>query len=237
MPLPLLFILSLMLLASCNPAVNDETSSQTDSLDIVVDGEPSIPLTIDRLQFTPGISGPRLIVIETTLPTEANVQLRLGGTLVEEIQTGQSCQVFPAVTICSEQTTHVWTIYIDTSGIYNLQLVANKEQQMKSLSTDIELPILSCIDNEPLFQQTVKPVLQENCGSCHSGSSNATAVFSTSDTWALISGTLINKGEDFYQAPSGQKPGHAAQPITPWSDEYRLLAELIYRVETNFQCD
>lgn len=199
-------------------------------------GDATLPLALGRIRFTSDTPGPRLVVFETTLPPEASVQLRLNGSLQEQITTGTQCQVLPAVTVCDDQIDRQWPLMVNKGGTYDLELIAEKGAQSRTLSAQLNLQENSCMESPQLYQERMQPALQANCGSCHVGSNNAASVFSVNDSWSQMASALINRGETFYQSPSGQNPGHSARPITPWSEDYRLLAEMVWRAERNFEC-
>lgn len=225
----------LFILVGCL-AEQSTDQNQTVTVDTETVGDDSLPLSLGRIRFTADTPGPPLVVFETTLPPEASVQLRLNGILQEQIATGTQCQVLPAVTVCDDQIDRQWPLMVATGGEYELQLVAEKTLQSRTLTAKFSLPENSCMESPQVYQERMQPTLQASCGSCHVGGNNAASVFSVNDAWSQMAAALINRGETFYQSPSGQNPGHSARPLTPWSEDYRLLAEMVWRAERNFDC-
>ncbi|MCH8529983.1 MAG: hypothetical protein LAT65_03950 [Saccharospirillum sp.] len=225
----------LLLLLGCL-AEQSTDQNQTVIVETETEGDTSLPLSLGQIRSTANTPGPTLVVFETTLPPEASVQLRLNGNLEQQIESGTQCQVLPAVTVCEDQINRQWPIMFTSGGDYELQLVAEKAAQSRTLTAQFSIPENACMESPQLYQERMQPTLQQQCGSCHIGGNNAASVFSVNDAWSQMANALVNRGETFYQSPSGQNPGHSARPLTPWSEDYRLLAEMVWRAERRFEC-
>ncbi|MHA7879135.1 MAG: hypothetical protein ACX931_05055 [Saccharospirillum sp.] len=234
--LPAIIVTSLVLTA-CQPDSASTAPAPSVELEAETQGDVSLPLALDGVRLTEDTPGPVMMVLDTRLPPEASVQLRLNGTLVDQIDTGTQCEVLPAVTICQDDIARPWPTVLTSGGDYEIQLVASKAGLSRTLSAELSLPDNTCMESAELYQARLQPALQRLCGSCHTGANNAASVFSVNDGWDQMSNAMINRGKMFYQSPSGQNPGHSARPLPPWGEDYRLLAEMVWRAERDFQCE
>ncbi|GGX58550.1 hypothetical protein [Saccharospirillum salsuginis] len=223
-------------LAGCNPAVPGDVQEQDESDPVsgTTEGDATLPLDISGIRFTERTPGPVMVVLETELPTEADVQVYVDGYLVKEEAIPRSCQVLPAVTVCEDSVFRKVPVMIERSGEMNVEVVAMKGDRWRSESFSQTITLASCQSNQATYESELQPILRGSCERCH-GNGNA-GVFTADDTWPQFRTSLINRGDAFYRYPSGQDPGHDAHPFSPYDATYRLMAEMLWRAEGDFSC-
>ena len=232
----LLWGLCLGVLAGCNPeAPGDEQEQDTsESVSGTTGGDATLPLEISGIRFTERTPGPVMVVLETELPTESDIQVYVDGNLVTEETIPRSCQVLPAVTVCADSVFRKVPVMIGRSGEINVEVVAMKGDRWRSESFSQSITLASCQPNQTVYESDLQPILQGSCESCHGNGS--AGVFTADDTWPQFRASLINRGDAFYRYPSGQDVGHDARPFSPYDATYRLMAEMLWRAEGDFSC-
>jgi len=223
-------------LAGCNPAGPGDEQQQDDSDPVsgTTEGDATLPLDISGVRFTEQNPGPVMVVLETEVPTESDIQVTVNGTLVAEETIPRSCQVLPAVTVCADSVYRKLTVMVEHSGQMNVEVVAMKGDRWRSESFSQSVTLSSCQSNSVVYESELQPVLRASCESCHGNGS--AGVFTADDTWPQFRVSLINRGDAFYRYPSGQDIGHDARPFSPYDATYRLMAEMLWRAEGDFSC-
>ena len=223
-------------LAGCNPTEPGGSNSDevSETVDGTTSGDSSLPLTISRMQYTEATPGPVMVVLETELPTQSDIQLSVNGILVKEESIPASCQVLPAVTVCDDTLFKRIPLILETAGALSFEVVVMKGERWRSETFTETVEQAGCSSNQTVYEQDLQPRLQQSCENCH-GNGNA-GVFDADDDWATIRTSFINRGDAFYRYPSGQDVGHDARPFNPYDATYRLMAEMIWRVENDFSC-
>lgn len=233
---PRVYWLVVFLLAGCAPTEpgvgeRDEVQGEVES---ETSGETSIPLAISGVAYNKNTAGPVMLLLEMELPTESTVQVRMNDTLIVEEPIGTSCQQLPAVTVCGKTLYRKQPVIVEQGGLQRFELTAIKGGDWRTEKFTTEVTQASCQSNQSVYLDRMQPVLQQACAQCH-GNGDA-GVFQASDSWATLEPTLINRGELFYQFPSGQEPGHAVTPFAPYDATWRLFAEMVWRAEQGFSC-
>lgn len=223
-----------LLVAGCQPeTASDDTGDTSDPVDTDDSGTVELALAVRSLSYTQANPGPTQAVLDVRIPTEATVQLVLNDELIEEWDTGDSCIVFPAFTQCADYLDQSLPVMIETGGEQHFELTALKGGDWKTVTLERDLTLGQCISNEAFYNTEVQGVLQSQCSSCHNGGN---PVFSADASWAQFETTIFNSTHRLYQAPSHQENGHNAKPLEPYDEDYRAIAELVWRSLNEFEC-
>lgn len=224
-----------VILTGCQPTDSSTTSTEDDgeSVSGETDGDAALPLSISQVRYTEPTSGPVMVVMETEVPTESELDILIDGTLVQQTTIPADCTELPALTVCEDSVARSVAVMTE-SGARTIEVVAMKGSLWRSETFTTTITSGACKSSAELYTNDVQPTLQNSCERCH-GNGNA-GVFDSDDDWTTFRTALLNRGDAFYRYPSGQDVGHDARPFSPYDPTYRLMAELVWRVEQGYTC-
>jgi hypothetical protein len=141
----------------------------------------------------------------------------------------------PAFTQCADYIDQTVAVMIENDGAKRFELTALKGGDWKTVTFEQTLELGQCIGDKDFYAQTVQPVLQDECGSCHNAGNPA---FNANATWSQFETTINSALHRLYQAPSNQEAGHSPQPLKPYDVDYRAIFEIVWRQlqQPVFQC-
>ena len=231
-----LYLWSLCLLLLSCQTENSENAAISENSDPVTTeqtGDGSLNLNVRNLSYNENTPGPVYATLNLTLEEGTTLQVWLDS--VQIVNEAIACQVIPAGTFCSSSRYYAVSFIVTEGGTHQFDVRLSKENSWTGQSFQYSINQSACLNNETVYQQSMQPVLQNNCAGCH-GNGNA-GTFSANDDWSVMSNTLRSKGELFYQVPSGEYGQHdGGVRFQPNDGTYRLFAEMLWRADNNFSC-
>lgn len=232
----LLTWLAALLFASCNfiEEGSENGGESGGAVDAEAEGSVELSLDVISLAYNSNTAGPTFTVLELNVATSSELSVYVDDMLTLAESIPASCTVLPATTICDDSIDRNIGFIVEDSGAHNFEVTITDGSRFRTLTFTDTIEQGSCQPSESVYVSEMQPYLQANCERCH-GDGTA-GVFRADDSWAEISDSLVDRGDIFYKAPSGEEGAHTDIFFSQYGEIYRLFAEMVWRAETNFSC-